>query len=90
MKHFAIAVALSLAAGVLASSALTAQRGPAAAQLIDYLTDGADNQRTGWIKDEKILTKDNVRTLRLQWKLQTDNNPRAMHALNARQSPGRR
>ena len=49
--------------------------------MIDYLTDGADNQRTGWIKDEKILTKDNVTTLRLRWKIQTDNTPRAMHAL---------
>jgi outer membrane protein assembly factor BamB len=50
-------------------------------QLIDYLTDGADNQRTGWIKDEKILTRANVGSLRLRWTLQTDNSPRAMHAL---------
>src|SRR3954453_19028526 len=50
-------------------------------QLIDWTTDGGDNQRTGWNKNEKILTKDNVSNLKLLWKLQTDNEPRALHSL---------
>src|SRR4029453_5119900 len=50
-------------------------------QLIDWITDGGDNQRTGWNKDEQILTKENVKSLKLLWKLQTDNEPRALHAL---------
>ena len=35
-------------------------------------------QRTGWQKDEKILTKDNVKNLKLLWKLKTDNVTRAL------------
>ena len=34
----------------------------AGAALYDWTTDGGDNQRTGWNKQEKALTKDNVRT----------------------------
>ena len=52
-----------------------------ATNLIDYTTDGADIERSGWIKDEKILTRQNVGTLKLQWKLETGNQPRALHAL---------
>ena len=76
-----LAVLCGSAAIVLARA--DGQRGgtPQSAQLIDYLTDGADNQRTGWVKDEKILTKANVASLRLRWMLQTDNSPRALHAL---------
>jgi outer membrane protein assembly factor BamB len=53
----------------------------AAPPLIDYTTDGGDAQRTGWIRDEKILTKDNVGALKVQWKRETGNEPRALHAL---------
>ena len=53
----------------------------AAAPLIDYTTDGGDAQRTGWIRDEKILTKDNIGGLKMQWKRETGNEPRALHAL---------
>src|SRR3954468_1694687 len=53
----------------------------AAPPLIDYTTDGGDAQRTGWIRDEKILTKDNVGGLKVQWKRETGNEPRALHAL---------
>src|SRR3982750_3133128 len=54
---------------------------PAAPPLIDYTTAGGDPQRTGWIRDEKILTKDNVGGLKVQWKRETGNEPRALHAL---------
>src|SRR4029453_10806418 len=50
-----------------------------ASDLIDYWTDGADIERSGWIKNEKILTKANVGTLKLKWKLETGNQPRALH-----------
>ena len=33
------------------------------APLYDWVTDGGDNYRTGWNKQEKILTKDNVKTV---------------------------
>ena len=57
------------------------QQGTATSNLIDYSTDGADIERSGWVKDEKILTRQNVGTLKLKWKLETGNQPRALHAL---------
>ncbi|HMC59124.1 MAG TPA: hypothetical protein VKJ01_08035, partial [Candidatus Solibacter sp.] len=47
----------------------------------DWLTDGGNQQRTGWQKDEKILNKDNVKGMKLLWKLQVDNQPRELHSL---------
>ncbi len=47
----------------------------------DWLTDGADPQRTSWQKDEHVLTTANVRGMKLLWKYQTDNVAREMHAL---------
>src|SRR5260221_5347610 len=52
--------------------------GPA---LADWLTDGGDNQRTGWQRNETILTKDNVKNLKILWKIKTGNQVRALHAL---------
>ena len=54
----------------------------AQAPLTDWVTDGGDNQRTGWAKNEKILTKDNVKNLKLLWTMETENQPRALHSLN--------
>jgi hypothetical protein len=51
------------------------------AALYDWLTDGGDNQRTGWNRQEKTLTKDNVKDLKLLWKLETRNQVRALHSL---------
>src|SRR5262245_28502265 len=53
----------------------------AASDLIDYWTDGGDIERSGWVKNEKMLTKANVGTLKLKWKLETGNQPRALHGL---------
>src|SRR5262249_8730900 len=47
----------------------------------DWLTDGGNPQRTAWQKDEKILTTDNVKNMKLLWKVKTDNMPREMHSL---------
>jgi outer membrane protein assembly factor BamB len=83
MSVAAIALCCTLrwdAGGLTAGEALvSAQSG--AANLVDWLTDGGDNQRTGWNRNEKILTKENVKDLKLLWKIQTGNDPRALHAL---------
>jgi outer membrane protein assembly factor BamB len=50
-------------------------------QLYDWLTDGGDNQRTGWNKEERVLTKDNIKNVKLLWKLETRNQVRALHSL---------
>ena len=47
----------------------------------DWLTDGGNQQRTGWQQDEHILTKENVKNLKILWKLKLDNEPRQMHSL---------
>ena len=47
----------------------------------NWTMDGGDTQRSGWAKDEKILTRDNAKDLTLLWKVQTDVEPHALHAL---------
>jgi outer membrane protein assembly factor BamB len=73
--------ALAWNAGHLPHAAVVSAQSDARAQLVDWLTDGGDNQRTGWNRNEKILTRDNVKDLKLQWKIETGNEPRALHAL---------
>src|SRR6185295_3687874 len=34
----------------------------------DFLTEGVDNGRTGWVKDEKVFTTANVASMKLLWK----------------------
>jgi outer membrane protein assembly factor BamB len=66
---------------VKAGASAVAEQQPVAGNLVDYWTDGADIERSGWVKNEKILTKANVGTLKLKWKLETGNQPRALHGL---------
>jgi outer membrane protein assembly factor BamB len=47
----------------------------------DYITHGVDPGRTGWIKDEKVLTKANVGKMKLLWKVKLESTPREMHNL---------
>ncbi len=49
----------------------------------DFLTEGVDNGRTGWVRDEKIFTKANVGSSKLLWKIKLESTPRAMHNLFA-------
>jgi outer membrane protein assembly factor BamB len=73
-------------AALLIGAAITRAQAPlqqpaASSNLIDYVTDGADIERSGWIKNEKILTSQNAGTLKLKWKIETGNQPRALHSL---------
>src|SRR5947209_6028179 len=47
----------------------------------DWLTDGANPQRTAWQKDEHILSTSSVKNMQILWKLQLDNQPQQMHSL---------
>lgn len=47
----------------------------------DWPTDGYDVRRTNWQRDETILTPQNVKSMKLLWKLKLDNQPRQMHNL---------
>src|SRR4051812_25825857 len=74
-RYLIVSFALSIAT-------LHAQRSAAPASApYDWTTDGGDNQRTGWNKNETTLTKDNVKNLKLLWKIETSNQVRALHAL---------
>lgn len=50
---------------------------------VNWLTDGGDNARSGWQKNETVLTEGNVKNLTLLWKIQTHNQVRALHSLMA-------
>jgi hypothetical protein len=47
----------------------------------DYVADGGDPGRTGWIKNEKIFNTTNVKNMKLLWKIKLDSKPREMHNL---------
>jgi outer membrane protein assembly factor BamB len=47
----------------------------------NWLTDGGDNARTAWQKNETRISTDSVKNMKLLWKLQFDNQPRQMHNL---------
>lgn len=47
----------------------------------DWVTNGGDPQRTNWQRDEHILNKENVKNLKVLWKVKLDNIPREMHSL---------
>ncbi|HTG90609.1 MAG TPA: hypothetical protein VL914_10435, partial [Vicinamibacterales bacterium] len=49
----------------------------------DYLTEGVDNGRTGWLKNEKVFNTTNVATMKLLWKVKINSTPRQMHNLFA-------
>ena len=44
----------------------------------NWLTDGGDPQRTAWQRNETILTKANVKDMKLLWKVKLDSQPREM------------
>ena len=68
---FLIAIAL---AGTVGASAWLAMAS-------EYLTVGGDDSRTGWLKDEKVITKANVGQIKLLWKAKLPSTPRQMHNL---------
>jgi outer membrane protein assembly factor BamB len=45
----------------------------------DWLTEGGDSSRTGWIKGETTLSTANVKNLKLLWRTHLDSTPREMH-----------
>jgi outer membrane protein assembly factor BamB len=55
----------------------------AGVSLADWPTFGADPQRTGWANTERLLSKTNVGTLELKWKLKLENRTRELTSLSA-------
>ena len=49
----------------------------------NWLTDGADPQRTSWQRHETLISPASVKDMTLLWKVKLDNQPREMHNLFA-------
>ncbi|SDF38433.1 PQQ-binding-like beta-propeller repeat protein [Terriglobus roseus] len=49
-----------------------------AAWSVDYLTEGVDSSRTGWLKDDKSFNLTNVSGMKLVWKVHLDSKPHEM------------
>jgi hypothetical protein len=47
----------------------------------EWPTDGYDTKRDNWQRNETILTKDNVKNLKILWQIKLDNVPQEMHSL---------
>jgi outer membrane protein assembly factor BamB len=56
-------------------------QGQAAKAPADWLTDGGDIERTGWQRNETLLSTTSVKNMTLLWKTKLDNEPRQMHNL---------
>jgi PQQ-like domain len=77
-------VAVALLAGAVAFSlgdSVSAQQPKT--HKAQWLTDGADSQRTSWQRHETLIGKGNAKDIKLLWTLQTDNLPRQLHNLFA-------
>lgn len=77
VKAIGLPIILLLAAAAIWNQNSQAQSGKVA----DWLTDGGDVERTGWQKNETILSTTSVKNLKLLWKTKLDNEPRQMHNL---------
>src|SRR5215470_14842200 len=51
------------------------------APMADYMAEGGDPQRTGWVQDEEAFTPTTVGTMKLLWKTRLETHPREMHNL---------
>jgi outer membrane protein assembly factor BamB len=67
----------------LASALLLMLTAGVTALASDFLTEGVDNARTGWVRDEKVFTVANVGKSTLLWKVKLESTSRAMHNLFA-------
>ncbi|HQR36529.1 MAG TPA: PQQ-binding-like beta-propeller repeat protein [Blastocatellia bacterium] len=78
-KLFRVSGLLLLLLGCLSDWSPTPQA--QSGKLADWLTDGGDIERTGWQKNENILSTTSVKNMKLLWKTKLDNAPRQMHNL---------
>ena len=58
-----------------------ARAGSGARRRANWLTDGADPQRTSWQRNETFITPASVKNMKLVWTLQLDNAARQLHNL---------
>jgi outer membrane protein assembly factor BamB len=81
LMTWSVALASWAAVWMATPGAQSAAQAPTSAGKANWLTDGGDNQRTAWQKNETRITTDSVKNMKLLWKVQLDNPPRQMHNL---------
>jgi outer membrane protein assembly factor BamB len=81
LTTWSVALASCGAAWIATPGAQSAPRPSASSAKANWLTDGGDNQRTAWQKNETRITTESVKNMKLLWKVQLDNQPRQMHNL---------
>ncbi|MBP6824502.1 MAG: hypothetical protein KA368_23360, partial [Acidobacteria bacterium] len=80
-RSFVKVLGLSLSLLVVNVAVWTPQQSAQGGKIADWLTDGGDIERTGWQKNETILSTSTVKNMKLLWKTKLDNEPRQMHNL---------
>ncbi len=80
-RSFAKVLGLSLLLLVISVAVWTPRQLAQGGKVADWLTDGGDIERTGWQKNETILSTSTVKNMKLLWKTKLDNEPRQMHNL---------
>ena len=81
LTTWSVALASWAAVWMATPGAQSAPQAPTSADKANWLTDGGDNQRTAWQRNETRITTDSVKNMKLLWKVQLDNQPRQMHNL---------
>jgi len=81
LTTWSVALASWAAVWMATPGAQSAPQAPTSAGKANWLTDGGDNQRTAWQRNETRITTDSVKNMKLLWKVQLDNQPRQMHNL---------
>jgi outer membrane protein assembly factor BamB len=81
LTTWSVALASCAAVWIATPGAQSTTRPSTPSTKANWLTDGGDNQRTAWQKNETRITTESVKTMKLLWKVQLDNQPRQMHNL---------
>ncbi|MFN0108449.1 MAG: pyrrolo-quinoline quinone [Blastocatellia bacterium] len=80
-RNFAKILGLSLLLLAVSLAVWTPRQSAQSGKVADWLTDGGDIERTGWQKNETILSTATAKNMKLLWKTKLDNEPRQMHNL---------
>lgn len=67
-------ILLRISVSAVAAGVLTAANWP---------TFGGDPQRDGWAREESVLSKENAKDIKLEWKIQLDNASKELNSLTA-------
>src|SRR5260370_7901514 len=71
----------ALRKSVVSVAIVTALAHAQTGRVVDWFTHSGNPQRTGWQKNETTITKENVKDFNLLWKLQLENQQKALYSI---------